>query len=103
MVGEMAGPEVRLGIMLGMVGEVAGPEVRLGLRLGIVGVVAGPEVRLGIRLGSSGARHCSKFTACAGGTGGKGLETGLDSKGQSKHSFFLPRRQDKEKSGEKPR
>jgi hypothetical protein len=24
-------------------------------------------------LGSSGARYCSKFTTCAGGTGGKGL------------------------------
>jgi hypothetical protein len=24
-------------------------------------------------LGSSGARHFSKFTTCAGGTGGKGL------------------------------
>jgi hypothetical protein len=85
----------------GWLGEVAGPEVRLGIRLGIrlgmVGEVAGLEVRLG----SSGARRCSKFTT--GGTGGKGLETGLDSKGQSKHSFFLPRRQDKEKSGEKPR
>jgi hypothetical protein len=30
-----------------MVGEVAGPEVRLG----ILGVVAGPWLRLGIRLG----------------------------------------------------
>jgi hypothetical protein len=107
MVSKVAGPEVRLGTRLEMVGEVAGPEVRLlirlGIRLGILGVVAGPEVRLGIMLGSSGARRCYKFTACARGTGGKRLEIGLDSKGQSKHSFFLPRRQDKEKSGEKPR